>query len=49
MEEAVTVARSLVDVATAGRFRSATLAVSPELPPHPPRVQHQTRMDRTDQ
>jgi hypothetical protein len=49
MEEAIGVARGLVDVATAGRFRSATLAVSPDLPPHSPRVQHQTRPERTEQ
>jgi hypothetical protein len=49
MEEGITVARGLVDVATAGRFRPQEIPTPAEPPVHAPRFPHQTGIERTDQ
>lgn len=49
MAEAITVARGLVDVATAGRFRPQEVPTPPAPPVHAPRFPHQTGIERTDQ
>jgi len=49
MEEAIAIARGLVDVTTAGRFRPETLAVSEDGPPHVPPLSARTRMERPDE
>jgi hypothetical protein len=48
MEEAITVAQGLVDVATAGRFRPQEIPPPAERPVRSPRFSHQTWMERTD-
>ncbi len=48
MEEAITVARGLVDVATAGRLRPESVLPPPEPPVHALRFPHRTRIERSD-
>jgi hypothetical protein len=48
MEEGIALARGLVDVCTAGRFRPETLSVSQDPPVHPPRLPQHTPMERRD-
>jgi len=49
MEEAITIARGLVDNCTAGRFRPQAAPEYADPLVRPPRFGHQTRMERTDQ
>jgi hypothetical protein len=49
MEEAITIARGLVDLTTAGRFRPQEVPTPPAPPVRAPRFPQQTRMERTDQ
>jgi hypothetical protein len=48
MEEAITVARGLVDVATAGRFRPQSVPQPEDPPVRSPRFPQQTCMERSD-